>query len=200
MGEGFAARPVGSAKSLPRPLAANTSARRFRPRCALRRIAPFFYSPRKRSRRAMGKRMRHNAYTPLRRGFSSAHFQARRANSQTLAAAASTRANHGELEKRMGLCPGFCTPIGVSIPSLGRPLSVGMFRMGFDILSFDLSGRDRMIEVKTTSFGKETPFFITRAEVNLSRAESDAFCLFPAVCFSQEATALLAAGTGRLAL
>ena len=33
---------------------------------------------------------------------------------------------------------------------------------GYDILSFDVSGRERFIEVKTTAFGKETPFFISR--------------------------------------
>lgn len=50
--------------------------------------------------------------------------------------------------------------------------------LGFDILSFDVTGRDRLIEVKTTSFGKETPFFITRTEVNLSRTKSDVFHLY----------------------
>jgi Domain of unknown function (DUF3883) len=41
--------------------------------------------------------------------------------------------------------------------------------LGFDVRSFDLNGRDRLIEVKTTSFGKETPFFITKHEVEFSR-------------------------------
>jgi hypothetical protein len=50
--------------------------------------------------------------------------------------------------------------------------------LGFDILSFEASGRDRLIEVKTTSFGRETPFFITRSEVDLSRARSDTFYLY----------------------
>lgn len=50
--------------------------------------------------------------------------------------------------------------------------------LGFDVLSFEASGRDRLIEVKTTSFGKETPFFITRSEVNLSRAKSDVFQIY----------------------
>ena len=50
--------------------------------------------------------------------------------------------------------------------------------LGFDVLSFDASGGDRFIEVKTTSFGKETPFFITRSEVDLSRSKSDAFYVY----------------------
>ena len=32
-------------------------------------------------------------------------------------------------------------------------------------MRFDASGKERFIEVKTTSFGKETPFFISRNEV-----------------------------------
>src|SRR5690606_26774598 len=32
---------------------------------------------------------------------------------------------------------------------------------GFDILSFDEDGRERFIEVKTTAFIAETPFFVT---------------------------------------
>lgn len=50
--------------------------------------------------------------------------------------------------------------------------------LGFDVLSFDVSGRERFIEVKTTSFGKETPFFITRNEVGFSKAEVDRFHLY----------------------
>ncbi len=50
--------------------------------------------------------------------------------------------------------------------------------LGFDVLSFDLNGRDRLIEVKTTSFGKETPFFITKHEVEFSRNQSDCFHLY----------------------
>jgi len=50
--------------------------------------------------------------------------------------------------------------------------------LGFDVLSFDTTGKERMIEVKTTSFGKETPFFITRNEVELSRSETDRFHLY----------------------
>ncbi|MGH8699954.1 MAG: DUF3883 domain-containing protein [Burkholderiales bacterium] len=50
--------------------------------------------------------------------------------------------------------------------------------LGFDVLSFDQNGRDRLIEVKTTSFGKETPFFITRGEVGLSRFKTHAFHIY----------------------
>jgi len=39
---------------------------------------------------------------------------------------------------------------------------------GYDILSFEESGRHRLIEVKTTTFGPHTPFFVTRKEVDVS--------------------------------
>lgn len=52
---------------------------------------------------------------------------------------------------------------------------------GFDILSFEESGRERLIEVKTTKYGQETPFFVTRNEVSVSekhRAEYHIYRLF----------------------
>lgn len=39
---------------------------------------------------------------------------------------------------------------------------------GFDILSFELSGAERLIEVKTTKYGSLTPFFVTSNEVSTS--------------------------------
>lgn len=36
---------------------------------------------------------------------------------------------------------------------------------GYDILSFDTDGRDRLIEVKTTNGWERTPFHITRNEL-----------------------------------
>jgi len=50
--------------------------------------------------------------------------------------------------------------------------------LGFDVLSYDVTGRERFIEVKTTSFGKETPFFITRNEIGLSKAEVERFHIY----------------------
>ena len=58
--------------------------------------------------------------------------------------------------------------------------------LGFDILSFETSGKDRLIEVKTTSFGKETPFFITKYEVDFSRSQSDIFHLYRVFDFRKE--------------
>ena len=50
--------------------------------------------------------------------------------------------------------------------------------LGFDVLSYDVTGAERFIEVKTTAFGKETPFFISKGEVNFSKAEKDHFHLY----------------------
>lgn len=44
--------------------------------------------------------------------------------------------------------------------------------LGFDVLSFEEDGRNRLIEVKTTSFGELTPFYVSRTE--LARSEADA--------------------------
>jgi len=50
--------------------------------------------------------------------------------------------------------------------------------LGYDVLSFEESGKERLIEVKTTSFGKETPFFVSRGEVALSESAHDQFYLY----------------------
>lgn len=39
---------------------------------------------------------------------------------------------------------------------------------GYDILSFETHGAERFIEVKTTKYGSETPFFVSRNEVATS--------------------------------
>lgn len=44
--------------------------------------------------------------------------------------------------------------------------------MGYDVLSFEEDGSERLIEVKTTAFGELTPFFVSRNE--LARSETDA--------------------------
>ena len=48
---------------------------------------------------------------------------------------------------------------------------------GFDILSFDADGRERYIEVKTTAYVAETPFFVSPNEVGFSQQQFDQFYL-----------------------
>lgn len=50
--------------------------------------------------------------------------------------------------------------------------------LGYDILSFEETGRERLIEVKTTSFGQMVPFFATQNEVRVSEAEAERFALY----------------------
>jgi hypothetical protein len=49
--------------------------------------------------------------------------------------------------------------------------------LGYDVLSFEVSGQERYIEVKTTDFGAATPFYVSRNEVAFSREYIDQFYL-----------------------
>lgn len=49
---------------------------------------------------------------------------------------------------------------------------------GFDILSFETDGRERLVEVKTTRYGKFTPFFLSRNEVQTSDAYTKQYILY----------------------
>jgi hypothetical protein len=48
---------------------------------------------------------------------------------------------------------------------------------GFDILSFDEAGKERLLEVKTTAGYQLTPFFLSENERSLSQERPDAFRL-----------------------
>ena len=49
---------------------------------------------------------------------------------------------------------------------------------GFDILSFEESGKERLIEVKTTKYGHETPFFVSSNELAVSDSRADEYHLY----------------------
>jgi hypothetical protein len=49
---------------------------------------------------------------------------------------------------------------------------------GFDILSFEETGEERLIEVKTTKYGQETPFFVSRNELAVSESRLDIYHLY----------------------
>lgn len=57
--------------------------------------------------------------------------------------------------------------------------------LGYDVLSFDHDGRERFIEVKTTAFGKATPFFMTSNELAFSEAYSEQYRLYRVFDFRQ---------------
>lgn len=50
--------------------------------------------------------------------------------------------------------------------------------LGFDVLSFEEDGRERLIEVKTTAFGQLTPFYVSRNELARSKADADQYRLY----------------------
>ncbi|MCA3237321.1 MAG: DUF3883 domain-containing protein [Curvibacter sp.] len=54
---------------------------------------------------------------------------------------------------------------------------------GFDIRSFETSGTDRLIEVKTTKYGVDTPFFVTRNEVTTSERRASYYQLYRLYAF-----------------
>ena len=49
---------------------------------------------------------------------------------------------------------------------------------GYDVLSFEEDGRERFIEVKTTAYAKDTPFFITDSELSFDRSHEQAFRVY----------------------
>ena len=51
-------------------------------------------------------------------------------------------------------------------------------RAGYDIRSYHADGRDRFIEVKTTRYGRYTPFYISDGEVRFSKAHADSYHLY----------------------
>ncbi|MCC6317188.1 MAG: DUF3883 domain-containing protein [Gemmatimonadaceae bacterium] len=50
--------------------------------------------------------------------------------------------------------------------------------LGYDVLSYETSGRERLIEVKTTKFSRYTPFLITRNEVRCSEEHAEHYSLY----------------------
>lgn len=58
---------------------------------------------------------------------------------------------------------------------------------GYDILSFEEDSRERLIEVKTTKFGEYTPFYASRNEVEVSRAEASSYHLYRVYQFGPSA-------------
>jgi hypothetical protein len=57
---------------------------------------------------------------------------------------------------------------------------------GYDIRSFDLSGGERLIEVKATNGAARTPFFLTRTEVEVADERKDSWHLYRVHQFAQK--------------
>lgn len=58
--------------------------------------------------------------------------------------------------------------------------------LGFDILSYEINGRERLIEVKTTRFGELTPFFASKNEVETSETRKDEYQLYRLYNFTRQ--------------
>lgn len=50
--------------------------------------------------------------------------------------------------------------------------------LGYDIHSYEIDGRDRLIEVKTTRFRKETPFYVAANEVAVSSRHRERYWVY----------------------
>ncbi|MFF1384672.1 DUF3883 domain-containing protein [Arthrobacter sp. NPDC058288] len=50
--------------------------------------------------------------------------------------------------------------------------------LGYDVLSFDPAGREKWIEVKTTKYAIDVPFFVTRGEVRVSNSSPELYHLY----------------------
>lgn len=57
---------------------------------------------------------------------------------------------------------------------------------GFDILSFDHTGQERLIEVKTTNGAAQTPFFMTRNELAVAQERATDWQLYRVHLFAQK--------------
>jgi hypothetical protein len=65
---------------------------------------------------------------------------------------------------------------------------------GYDILSFEKNGEERLIEVKTTTFGPYTPFFVTRNEVDVSEERADEYYIYRLFDFRDDPKLFLVPG------
>jgi hypothetical protein len=50
--------------------------------------------------------------------------------------------------------------------------------LGYDIRSFDDTGREKFIEVKATALGESTPFYFSTAELDFARSHSNQFVIY----------------------
>jgi hypothetical protein len=58
--------------------------------------------------------------------------------------------------------------------------------LGYDVLSFDEKGNEMFIEVKSTKGSKNTPFYITRNELERSKQEQEKYFIYRIYNFNDE--------------
>jgi Domain of unknown function (DUF3883) len=69
--------------------------------------------------------------------------------------------------------------------------------LGYDVLSFEVNGRERLIEVKTTRYSEFTPFFATRNEVEVSDRDADRYQLYRVFTFDTKPRLFILPGSLR---
>jgi hypothetical protein len=57
---------------------------------------------------------------------------------------------------------------------------------GFDVLSFESNGRERLIEVKTTAFGPLTPFYVSQNQVRRSQEDAERYRVYRVFRFRKD--------------
>ena len=67
--------------------------------------------------------------------------------------------------------------------------------LGYDIRSFEPDGADRLVEVKTTRFGIETPFFVSRNEVAVSEAKAEIYHVHRVFTFEKNPRMFILSGS-----
>jgi len=68
---------------------------------------------------------------------------------------------------------------------------------GYDILSKNVDGSDRFVEVKTTKLSKETPIYLTENEINFATMHSDDFYLYRVFNFDSKRKLFIKKGNYR---
>ena len=69
--------------------------------------------------------------------------------------------------------------------------------LGYDILSYEPNGAERLIEVKTTAFGQMTPFFASKKEVIVSENRAQHYQLYRVFKFRQSPRVFVLSGSLR---
>lgn len=67
-------------------------------------------------------------------------------------------------------------------------------REGCDVRSHEIDGVDRLIEVKTTAYGQETPFYLSRNHLEVSREKACCYHLYRVFWFRADSRLLTVRG------
>ncbi len=66
--------------------------------------------------------------------------------------------------------------------------------LGYDIRSFNADGKERLIEVKTTKYGRYVPFYLSPKEIQVSKDRADSFSLYRVFSFGSDTKLFMLSG------